>query len=99
MKIAESLRNAWVGWVWNHTPDCAQMSRLASQSMDGPIPLLIWFKMRVHYLICVWCQRYLRQLRFLNAAASSFDEHAGMLSNQTISAAAKQRIAERLQDG
>src|SRR5262245_12888673 len=96
MKIAESLQKRWVRWVWNHTPDCAQMSRLASQSIDRSIPLRIWLKMRLHYLICVWCQRYLKQLRFLHASAPSFDEHAGLLLNPTLSPAAKRRIIQRV---
>jgi hypothetical protein len=34
-----SLKKRFVVWIWNHTPNCAQMSRLASQSFEEPLPL------------------------------------------------------------
>ena len=99
MKMADSVKRACVGWIWEHTPNCAEMSRLASQTLEGPIPLQIWFKMKLHYVICVWCKRYSKHLNFLHEAAPHLDEHSGLLSNRTLSAAAKQRIVQRLQAG
>ena len=34
MKLIESLKMRWVVLVWNHTPNCAEMSRLASLSFE-----------------------------------------------------------------
>jgi len=99
MKISESLKKKWVAWIWNHTPNCAEMSRLASQSLDGPLPLRIWLKMRLHYLICVWCSRYLKHLKFLHHATQHFHEEAHLRAHQTLTVAAKQRIVQRLQAG
>jgi len=98
MKIVESLKKRWVAWVWNHTPNCAEMSRLASQSFEKPLPLGTRFKMRLHYVICVWCSRYWKHLRFLRAAAPELDEHLG-LPARGLSVQAKQRIVQRLQIG
>jgi hypothetical protein len=47
----------------------------------------------------VWCKRYFKHLKFLHAAFPHFEEHAALLSNQSLSAAAKQRIVQRLQAG
>jgi hypothetical protein len=99
MKTIESLKKRWVVWVWNHTPNCAEMSRLASQSFDQPLPLRALFKMRLHYLICVWCKRYLKHLRFLHSAAPRLDEPANLPAARGLSAEAKQRIVHRLQAG
>jgi hypothetical protein len=99
MKIAGSIKGAFVTWIWEHTPNCAEMSRLASQSLDGPLPLRIWLKMKLHYVICIWCKRYIKHLKFLHLAATHFHEHADLLSNPTLSVAAKQRIVQRLQTG
>jgi len=99
MKIADSFKRACVTWVWARTPNCAEMSRLASQSLDRPLPLRMWLKMKLHYVICGWCKRYLQHLKFLHVAAPRLNDHAGLLSNRTLSGAAKQRIVERLQAG
>lgn len=97
MKIFERLRTRWITWVWNHSLNCAEMSRLASQSLEQRLPLSTRFKMRLHYLICVWCKRYSRQLKFLHDAVPHFHEHAETLPNRGLSAEARQRIVQRLQ--
>ena len=99
MKIIASLKKRWVVWVWQHTPNCAEMSRLASRSLEQPLAWRTRLKMRLHFLICVWCQRYFKQLRFTHAAASHLDEHAEMLPPRPLSPAARQRIVQRLKMG
>ena len=97
MKILDSLKTRWIVWVWSHTPNCAEMSRLASRSLEQPLSMRTWLKMRLHYLICAWCKRYFMQLRFLHEAAPHFDEHAGTLPVRSLSVEAKRRIMQRLQ--
>ena len=97
MKIFDSLKTRWIVWVWNHTPNCAEMSRLASQSLEQPLSLRMRLKMRLHYLICAWCKRYFKQLTFLHKAAPHFDEHSGTLPSRGLSAEARQRIVQSLQ--
>ena len=97
MKIFESLKTRWIVWVWKHTPNCADMSRLASRSLEQPLSMRTRLKMRLHFLICAWCKRYFKQLTFLHEAAPHFDEHAETLLNRGLSAEARQRIVERLQ--
>ena len=83
-------------WVWNHTPTCAEMSRLASLSLDQPPSLKVRFKMWLHYLICVWCERYYKHLKFLHRAAAQFPGQLESASNKTLSPEAKERIVQRL---
>ena len=64
-----------------------------------PLPIGTWLKMRLHYLICVWCSRYLKHLNFLHAAAHGLDEHVSLPAAHGLSAEAKQRIVQRLQTG
>jgi hypothetical protein len=75
------------------------MSRLASQSFEQGLPLPTRFKMCLHHLICIWCKRYLKQLKFLHAAAPRLDEPANLPSARGMSAEAKRRIVQRLQTG
>ena len=97
MKIFESIKIRTIVWVWKHSPNCVDMSRLASRSLDQPLSLRMRFKMRLHYLICVWCKRYFKQLKFLHEAAPQFEDHAGALLGRGLSAEARQRMLQRLQ--
>ncbi len=97
MKIFDSLKTRWIVWVWKHTPNCAEMSRLGSRALEQPLSLRSRLKMRLHYLICAWCKRYFKQLTFLHQAAPHFEEHAGIVPSRGLSAEARQRIMQRLQ--
>ena len=97
MKIFDSLKIRWIVWMWNHTPNCAEMSRLASRSMEEPQSMRTWLKMRLHYLICEWCKRYFTQLRFLHQAAPHLGELAGTVPVRSLSVEARRRIVQRLQ--
>lgn len=87
-----------VVWVWNHTPNCAEMSRLASLSFDQPPSLKTRLRMRLHYLICVWCARYAKHLKFLHRAAPRFQEEIEGVSNHKLSEESKHRLAARLRE-
>ena len=67
--------NGWktklVMFIARHTPKCHDITRLISQSLDQPLPLRTRVALRVHFLICVWCERYRDQLRLLCTAMKS----------------------------
>ena len=96
MKLMQSLKKRWIVWVWNHTPTCAEMSRLASRSLERPLSLKMRLKMWLHFLICVWCERYQKHLKFLHRAAPRFGKQIDTASNRSLSVEAKQRIKVRL---
>jgi len=96
MNLLEALKVRWVVWVWKHTPDCAEMSRLASASLEQPLPLKTRLKIRLHYFICVWCERYQEHLKFLRQAAPRFPEQLDMASSRVLTAEAKRRMVRRL---
>jgi len=99
MKLIELLKQHWIVWVWNHTPNCAEMARLASQSFENPLPAGTRLRMWSHYLICVWCSRYSRQLNFLHAVAPGLDANQNLPADRGLSVEAKQRIARRMRPG
>jgi len=99
MKFIESLKMRWVVWVWNHTPTCAEMSRLASESLERTLPMSTRFKMRLHHVICVWCKRYRVHLQFLHSTAPRFNDRFGDLPGiRGLTHEARQRILKRIQD-
>jgi len=94
MKLHKFIRRRWVIWVWQHTPNCVEMSRLASQRLDQPLSFKQRLEMRVHFMICVWCKRYFKQLDFLHRASPSVDEHFASFPMRGLTAEAKSRIIE-----
>ncbi|HEY1458747.1 MAG TPA: anti-sigma factor [Casimicrobiaceae bacterium] len=47
---------------------CKDASRALSQMQDREVALIVILRLRLHLLVCVACQRFARQLRFLRAA-------------------------------
>ena len=99
MKPIASLKTKLVVWVWNHTPSCAEMSRLTSRALEKPLTLKTRLKMRLHFVICSWCRRYFEQINFLHEAAPRLGLELGELPAGGLSAEAKQRIMRRLRSG
>ena len=97
MKFFDSLKTGFVVWVWNHTPHCAEMARLASRSLEGRLSLPLRLKMWLHYLICAWCKRYFHQVTFLHQSAPGFDEQASTMPGRELAAEARQRMLQRLE--
>jgi hypothetical protein len=99
MKLIASLKTRFVVWVWNHTPSCAEMSRLTSRALEQPLTLKIRIKMRLHFVICAWCRRYFEQINFLHETAPRLGSKLGALPAHGMSAEARQRIMQRIKSG
>ncbi len=92
MKLFTSLKTKFVIYVWNHTPSCAEMSRLTSRALDQPLSLRMRMKMRLHFVICAWCRRYFEQINFLHEHAPRLGMQLGELPGRGLSGEAKNRI-------
>jgi hypothetical protein len=99
MKLFASLKTRFVIWVWNHTPTCAEMSRLTSQALEQPLTVGMRLRMRLHFVICAWCRRYLAQINFLHKHAPRLGLEPEKLSGRGMSAEAKHRILRRIKTG
>ena len=96
MKLLRAVKMRWLVWVWRHTPNCAEMARLASRSLDQPLSFKVRGTIRLHYLICVWCRRYQQHVQFLHHAAPRMQAEVETTAHRGLSAEAKRRMAERL---
>ncbi|HKY43958.1 MAG TPA: hypothetical protein VJM50_12775 [Pyrinomonadaceae bacterium] len=36
-----------------------------SDSMDRALGLWEWLQLRLHLMVCTWCKRYLKQIKFI----------------------------------
>lgn len=48
-------------------PSCKETAGLVSQSLDGKLPWLDRLGMRYHLLICKFCRRYEKQIRWIES--------------------------------
>jgi hypothetical protein len=92
------LQTALVKFIGQRTPKCREVVRILSQSMDSKLPFSMRMKLRLHYLICAWCQRYEKQLHELRKFALSVPDHTDAFSEDTLSPTAKERMKEALRD-
>ena len=78
------------------TPNCPEISRLTSASLDRPLTWRERIGVRAHHLICSWCRRYQHQLRFLRSAARGMEQGIGSRPPHTLSPEARERLKRRL---
>jgi hypothetical protein len=81
-----------VMFIAEHTPKCHDITRLISQSMDRPLPLKTRLSMRVHYAICVWCERYRDHLLVLRKAVRGGLEGMGDGDQRNLPADARAQL-------
>ena len=76
-------------------PNCREASRLQSEALDHPLSLPQRLGLRLHLLICKWCRRYAKQIRFLRQAVR---EHPDEVNGppQGLSREARERLKRSL---
>jgi hypothetical protein len=84
-----------IKFLYRRTYPCTEVARLLSQSQDRPLSLGTRVKLRLHSLICVYCQRYARQLTFIHRHGPGL--HEQMPPEKPLPAALRDRIKVSLQ--
>src|SRR5258708_10164086 len=92
-KITAVLKTAFRTFL----PNCRDAARLQSEALDTKLSPSKRFGLRMHLLVCKWCRRYGRQLRFLRHAAQEHCENLTDAVPQKLSDEARERIKQRLQ--
>ena len=80
------------------SPNCREASRLQSEALDHPLPLAQRFGLRVHLLLCKWCRRYGKQIRFLRQAVHEHPDEVNQAAPQTLSPEARDRLQRSLRN-
>jgi len=82
--------------ICRFTPTCPEVVRILSLGMDKELSLLMRIKLRVHYLMCSFCKRYMKQLKYMRAVSREFPHKIGEVSDATLPAAAKEQMKTAL---
>ncbi len=98
MQILKSLAFALRTGLRTVMPTCREASRLQSFALDQPLSLPKRFGLRLHLLVCRWCRRYGKQIRFLRSAAHEHPENLTEAVPPTLSPEARERLKRFLSD-
>jgi len=93
------LKEQFINFLARRLPTCKEVTRMASDSMEQKLPLRQRINMKLHFMICVWCLRYFKQLQFMREAIHQRDAHAtGEKSSSTssLSSEARERMKRTL---
>ena len=71
-------------FICRFTPTCPEVARILSLGMDKPLPLATRLKLRIHYLMCSFCERYAKQLNYMREVAHEFPEKIGEVSEEKL---------------
>ena len=82
--------------ICRFTPTCPEVIRILSLGMDNKLSLLTRMKLRIHFLMCSFCERYLKQLKYMRDVAHEFPEKIGDVSDATLPSEVKQRLKDSL---
>ena len=70
---------------------------MQSEALDAKLCFSKRIGLSLHLLLCKWCRRYGKQIRFLRQAAHEHPENLSEAVPQKLSAEARERIKQRLQ--
>ena len=90
--------NKIVNLIVQLTFKCDEVTHLLSEEMDHPLPWFTRFKMRVHFLVCCYCERYKENLQYLRKFSHSFPLMAHDASGEDLPPEAKVRLKQVLRD-
>ena len=80
------------------SPNCREASRLQSEALDHALSPLQRLGLRLHLVLCRWCRRYGRQLRFLRGASREHQDKVAEAAPQTLSPDTRERLKRALRD-
>ena len=96
MKSSESLPGPFRRALLALSPNCKEASRLQSKAVHQSLPLLEKMGLRIHLLVCAWCRRYAKNIRFLKEAVDDPAEREDCGHSHALTAEARGRMTLNL---
>ena len=75
---------------------CHDMTRFCSQEQEGPLPLSVRWRMKLHFLVCLWCRRYRNQLGLIRRSLTSYPYLDPGQTHPGLPQEAKERLKKAL---
>lgn len=74
MKEAKVKHTKFNLWVWRKLPECKQMVKIITASMDEKLSWSEWILMKIHLLACDPCVNFLKQIKFVRSVLRQSDK-------------------------
>ncbi len=81
------------------SPTCKEAARRQSEAMDQRLSSSRRLGLKLHLLLCKWCRRYGKQLKFLRSAAHQCEQHESEAAGASLSPEARERLKAALRSG
>ena len=75
MKESEVKHTRFNLWVWRNLPNCRNMVKVITESMDTKITWGQWIKLKIHLLSCDPCVNFIKQLKFIRTVLLRSEGH------------------------
>ncbi len=75
MKESEVKHTRFNLWVWRNLPNCRNMVKVITESMDTKITWGQWIKLKIHLLSCDPCINFIKQLKFIRTVLRRSEGH------------------------
>ena len=85
-------------FICRFTPSCPEVVRILSLGMDKDLSLMMRIKLRIHYLMCSFCERYMKQLKYIRQVSREFPEKIGEVLDASLPADARERMKAVLRE-
>ncbi len=97
MKEAKVKPTKFNLWAWRKLPECKQMVKIITASLDDKLSWSEWLLMKIHLLSCDPCLNFLKQIKFIRGALSNSDERLAEVDTSVkLSEDARLRIKDAL---
>jgi len=77
-------------------PTCRDAGRLQSEALDHDLQFSKRLGLRLHLIVCQWCRRYGRQIRFLREAVHEHPTKLGETAPASLSPEARERLKQAI---
>jgi len=98
MKLLKRIVTAPRNGLRTLSPNCREVSRRQSEGLDQSLSLGQRLGLRLHLLLCQWCRRYGKQIRFLRQAVREHPDELNDATRRTLSPEARERLKRSLRD-
>ena len=91
------FKSLYTKWVARLTPNCRTITRVASESLDRKLTLRERLFLKMHFSVCVWCERFQKQIKFLKRTLGQSTDLIRELDSETLSPERKAAMKDSIQ--
>jgi hypothetical protein len=98
MELLKRVLTALKTGLHTLSPNCREASRLQSEALDRSLSRGQRLGLRLHLLLCKWCRRYGRHIRFLRMVVHEHPDEVNGSTPQSLPPEARERLKQSLRD-